>query len=129
MLLRPLIHVFPLRIVIFLTLSRCTEARTFGAVECSRSSRHIWRAGTPKNNVSRAATRTGCEARGKVRCLMVRFTRYAAAMAACLMMAGAAQAQQGQSGQAQQAGGQSGQGAMKLDQHFLKQAAVDNLFE
>jgi len=68
---------------------------------------------------------------------MVRITRYAAATAACLMMGAAAQAQQGQAqqsqaqgqDQAQQAGAQQGQGAMKLDQAFLKGAAIDNMFE
>jgi len=46
------------------------------------------------------------------------------------MMAAAASAQSSaQQGQAQQAGAQQGQGAMKLDQTFLKGAAVDNMFE
>jgi putative membrane protein len=52
-------------------------------------------------------------------------------------MALAAQAQQGQGQQqqqeqgqgAQQAGAQQGGGAMKLDQNFLKQTAIDNQFE
>ena len=60
---------------------------------------------------------------------MVRFTRFAVATAACLMMGVAANAQSGQPGQAQQAGAQQGSGAMKLDENFLKCAALDNQFE
>jgi putative membrane protein len=63
---------------------------------------------------------------------MVRFTRYAAALSACLMMAAAAQAQRDPAGEAQPAG-QARQGAgskvMDLDKHFLKEACVDNMFE
>src|SRR5688500_15195644 len=61
---------------------------------------------------------------------MVRFTRYAAAMAACLMMAGAVHAQQDSSAQAQPAGqSQPGAKAMDLDKHFMKSVAGGNMFE
>src|SRR5688572_4130122 len=61
---------------------------------------------------------------------MVRFTRYAAATAACLMMAGAVHAQQDSSAQAQPAGqSQPGAKAMDLDKHFMKSVAGGNMFE